>query len=67
LVIATAVKMADGAEFVSEGLYGRLTITAVNQTEGTAAGTFELIAVNRADPNDTRYLIMRGGFFNADM
>lgn len=66
-IISGTIKMTDGAEFVSDGLYGRLTITAVNQTEGTAAGTFELIAVNRADPNDARYLIMRGGFFNADM
>ena len=66
-ILSGTITMVGGAVFVSDGLYGRLTVTALNAAEGTATGIFELVAVNRADPADPRYLIMRGGAFNADM
>lgn len=66
-ILTSTIVMDDGSEWQSDGLYGRFTITALNQAEGTATGIFELVATNRTDTNDTRYLIMRGGLFNADM
>lgn len=66
-ILTSTIVMDDGSEWQSDGLYGRFTITAVNQAEGTATGIFELVATNRTDTNDARYLIMRGGLFNADM
>jgi len=66
-ILTSTIVMDDDSQWQSDGLYGRFTITAVNQAEGTATGIFELMATNRTDTSDTRYLIMRGGLFNADM
>jgi len=66
-ILTSTIVMDDDSQWQSDGLYGRFTITALNQAEGTATGIFELVATNRTDTNDTRYLIMRGGLFNADM
>ena len=66
-ILTSTVVMDDGSQWQSDGLYGRFTITALHPAEGTATGTFELVATNRTDTNDTRFLIMRGGLFNADM
>jgi hypothetical protein len=66
-ILTSTIVMDDGSQWQSDGLYGRFTITALHPAEGTATGTFELVATNRTDTNDTRYLIMRGGLFNADM
>jgi hypothetical protein len=66
-ILTSTIVMDDNSQWQSDGLYGRFTITAVNQAEGTATGIFELVATNRTDTNDTRFLIMRGGLFNADM
>ncbi len=65
-ILAASIVMDDGRVFSSDGLYGRFAVTALHAAEGTATGTFELVAVNRTDPADSRYLIMRGGLFNAD-
>ncbi len=66
-ILTSTIVMDDNSLWQSDGLYGRFTITAINQAEGTATGTFELVATNRTDTNDTRFLVMRGGLFNADM
>lgn len=66
-ILTSTIVMDDDSQWQSDGLYGRFTITAINQAEGTATGIFELVATNRTDTNDNRYLIMRGGLFNADM
>jgi hypothetical protein len=66
-ILTSTIVMDDNSQWQSDGLYGRFTVTAVNQAEGTATGIFELVATNRTDANDTRFLMMRGGLFNADM
>ncbi|HEY7687072.1 MAG TPA: hypothetical protein VH835_00180 [Dongiaceae bacterium] len=66
-ILTSTIVMDDNSEWQSDGLYGSFTITALNQAEGTATGIFELVATNRTDTNDTRFLILRGGLFNADM
>jgi len=66
-ILTSTIVMDDGSQWQSDGLYGRFTITALHPAEGTATGTFELVATNRTDTNDTRFMIMRGGLFNADM
>lgn len=64
-ILTSTIVMDDGSQWRSDRLYGSFTITAVHQAEGTATGTFELVATNRTDTGDNRFLIMRGGLFNA--
>jgi hypothetical protein len=70
-ILSSTITLADGSVFSADGLYGKLTIVEVepgpdpNDTgDDQVTGTFELVADNSNDPNDNRYLFLRGGIFS---
>lgn len=69
-IVSSTITLSDGSVFSADGLYSKLTIVEVepgpdaNSTQDDQiTGTFELVADSN-DPNDNRYLFMRGGIFS---
>jgi hypothetical protein len=70
-IVSSTITLADGSVFSADGLYSKLTVVEVEEGpdpnrvgDDQVSGTFELVADNSNDPNDTRYLFLRGGFFS---
>jgi hypothetical protein len=70
-ILTSTITLSDGSVFSADGLYSKLTIVEVEQGpdpndtgDDQVTGTFELVADNSSDPNDNRYLFLRGGFFS---
>jgi hypothetical protein len=70
-IASSTITLDDGTVFSADGLYSKLTVVEVEEGpdptrvgDDQVSGTFELVALNSNDPNDNRYLFLRGGFFS---